>query len=59
MGSCRSLSMAISRSELNVGLWRTQASFLGYSESGGSCWEDEFEEDGGMAAKGGCTPGRG
>lgn len=40
--------MAISRSELNVGLWRTQASFLGYSESGGSCWEDEFEEDGGM-----------
>lgn len=27
--------MAISRSELNVGLWRTQASFLGYSESGG------------------------
>lgn len=40
--------MSISRSELDLGLWRTQASFLGYSESGGSCWEDEFKEDGGM-----------
>lgn len=35
--------MALGRSELDVGLWRT------HSESGGSCWEGEFGEDGGMA----------